>query len=91
MTMRLYESYGALGHEFRPIYSWTVPATDHYNIVSVEIPDEYPISRSVTQDLLIDLDGETYLLREVLTNFRDSPCLIWFDGKQKHRRILRKC
>ena len=86
-TCKLYESYGMLAHEHRPIYSDMIPATDAYNVITVEMP--YPLSKNAMGETLIDLDGETYLLAEVLTNFGDAPCLKWYDGRNEHRKMLK--
>ena len=87
MTYRLYESYGALAHERRPIYSDTIPATEHYNIITVEMP--FPLSENAAGETLIDIDGETYLLSQVLSNYGDAPCIKWHDGHQAHRIMLK--
>ena len=84
MLKKLCESYGVLGHEKRPVYSEMIPASDVYNVVTVDIPDEYPTSENALGETLIDIAGNTYLLTEVLTNHGDKPCISWFDGKQKH-------
>lgn len=84
MTYKLYESYGMLAHEKTPVYSDMLPATDAHNVITVEIPDEYTLSENGAGDTLIDIDGETYLLREVLSNKGDNPALKWFDGHKYH-------
>lgn len=89
MLYKFYESYGMLAHEKRPVYSDTIPATDAYNVITVEIPDEYPLSENEAGETLIDIDGSTYLLREVLSNRGDAPALKWFDGKT-HRYVTLK-
>ena len=89
MKHNLFESYGVLAHEKRPVYSDTVPASDAYNIITVEIPDEYPISENASGETLIDINGKTYMLYEVLTNNGDAPCLKWFDGDRHHRIMLK--
>lgn len=89
MTYKLYESYGMLAHEKRPVYSDMIPATNAYNVITVEIPDEYTLSENGAGDTLIDIDGETYLLSEVLSNCGDSPALKWFDGQKHHVVVLK--
>lgn len=88
MEIKLYESYGVLAHEYEPVYTEQAPLTNAYNVVTVEIPDEYPISESITNETLIDIDGETYLLLQVLSNVKDAPALQWYDGQREHFRRL---
>lgn len=86
MQIKLYESMGMLAHERRPVYSDRVPATDCYDVVTVDIP--YTLSENEAGETLIDLDGQTCLLAEVLSNSGDKPCIAWFDGKCNRREIL---
>lgn len=86
-TMKIYESYGVLAHEKKPVFSVDIPASDAYDEIRVYIPDEVEISENAMGEKLVDIEGNTYLLSEVLTNFGDKPCLKWFDGK-KERRIM---
>lgn len=86
MKYKLYESYGALAHERRPIYSDTIPATEHYNAITAEIP--YTLSENTMGETLIDINDETYLLSDVLANFGDAPCITWHDGQHQHRVML---
>ena len=88
MTYKLYESYGVLAHEKTPIYSDQIPASDAYNVITVDIPDEYPLSENAAGETLIDIDGGTYLLQEVLSNRGDHPVLRWFDGRNYRTKTL---
>ena len=81
MRYKLYASYGVLAHEKTPIYSDEAPASEAYSIITVEIPDEYPLSENGLGETLIDIYGSTYLLQEVLTNSGDRPALKWYDGQ----------
>lgn len=87
MTYKLYESFGMLAHERRPIYSDTIPATEHYNIITVDMP--FPLSENAMGETLIDIDGETYLLCDVLSNHGDAPCIKWYDGHTMRRVMLK--
>lgn len=86
MKYKLYESYGLIAHEKKPIYSDTIPATEHYNIVTVEMP--FPLSENAMGETLVEIDGQVYLLSEVLSNFGDAPCIIWYDGHNNRRVML---
>lgn len=88
MLIKLYESFGVLAHEKRPYYSEIVPASESYNVVTVDIPDDYPLSKNAMGETLIDINDVTYLLREVLNNYGDRPCLKWYDGQTKRYIIL---
>lgn len=87
MKMKLYESMGVLAHEKKPVYTVAGPASDAWEEILVDVPDEVEISENAMGEKLVDIDGQTYLLQEVLGNHGDKPCLKWFDG-QKHRRIM---
>lgn len=86
MTYKLYESWGMLGKERRPVYSDMIPATDHYNILTVEMP--FPLKENEMGETLIDLDGKNYLLSEVLSDWNDMPCIKWYDDQKSHRVML---
>lgn len=86
MTYKLFESWGVLGKERRPVYSDTIPATEHYDIITVDIP--YPLAENEMGETLIDIDGTTYLLSEVLTDCGDAPCIAIYDGHQMRRIML---
>lgn len=88
MLQKLYESFGVLAHEKQPVYSDIVPASEYYNIVTVDIPEKYPLSENSDGLALIDIDGKTYTLHDVLSNYGDSPCLTWHDGFYPHRVML---
>jgi len=89
MKLKIIANHGVLAHEKHPAYSIGAKLSDIYDRITVEIPDEYPISESVTGEPLIDLDGRTYLLSEVLTNWGDMPCIRWTnkDGKPQRRNL----
>lgn len=86
MTYKLYESWGMLGKERRPVYSDMIPATEHYNVLTVEMP--FQLSENGIGETLIDLEGETYLLSDVLSDWGDAPCIKWHDGNKAHRVML---
>lgn len=85
-TLKLYESWGMLGKEKTPVYSVTTPATENYNVITVEMP--FPLSENAAGQILVDIDGTTWLLNEVLDARRDAPCVRWYDGQHTHRTPL---
>ena len=87
MKMKLYESYGVLAHEKKPVYSINIPASESYNEITVCIPEEVAICENAAGEKLAEIDGKVYLLAEILGNFYDKPCLKWYDGRS-HRRIM---
>ena len=89
MHYKLYASYGVLAHEKRPVFTDTIPASDFYDVITVDIPDKYPISENIFGQTLIDIEGETYLLHEVLNNFGDDPCLSWYNEHEVRRVMLK--
>ena len=90
MRYELFASYGVLAHEKKPVFSDGIPASDFYDVITVDIPDNYSVSKNNFGDTLIDINGTTYMLREVLSNYGTDPCLQWYDGQKMNRVILRK-
>ncbi len=91
MIVKLYKSYGVLAHEKQPFYSYTVPASDIYDVIKVEIPETFA-PRETTYfrgDICVTIGKYSYLLNEVLTNVGDAPALGWWDGEKDVYRILR--
>lgn len=87
MKMKLYESYGVLAHEKKPVYTIDAPASEAYNVITVYIPDEFKICNNIYGEKLIEIKGETYLLSDILTNYGEKPCL-WFGEKRGERIML---
>lgn len=86
MKVKVYKSYGLLTHEKVPYYSFGRPATEIYDILSLDIPNV--IGANETGEPLLDIDGRTYLLNEVITNHGDKPAIAWVDGKTRQLKIL---
>jgi len=84
MYYKLYASYGVLAHEKQPVFSDSASASEAYSVITVDIPDEYALSENCAGETLIEIDGKTHLLRDVLTNVGDDPYLMWYDGKRTH-------
>lgn len=85
-TLNLYESWGMLGKEKTPVYSVTTPATECYDVITVGMP--YPLAHNAAGETLIDIDGTTWLLNDVLDARNGEPCIRWFDGFHTHRTPL---
>lgn len=85
-TLKLYESWGMLGKEKTPVYSVTTPATEYYDVITVEMP--FPVSENEAGQILVDIDGMTWMLNDVLEARHDAPCIRWFDGFHTHRAPL---
>lgn len=81
MKTTIYCSYGVLAHEKKNYYSVDGPASDIYDKIEVNIPDEIVIGKNAFGELILNLDGTKYLLSEVLTNADDDPVLRWYNGK----------
>lgn len=86
--VKLYASYGVLAHEKRPVFTTDYPATNAYDEIMVEIP--YPVWRSTMNELGVTINGQDYLLSEVLTNRDFDPVLRWCDGQRIQTRLLKK-
>ena len=89
MTIKIYDSYGVLAHEKQPVYTIACPASEIYDVITVELPDEIIVGRNEIGDLLLDLDGCIYLLDEALGAWNGKPALRWHDGRRNRCRILR--
>lgn len=74
-TIRIYASYGELGHEKQPAYSATAHG-EIYDVYTVEIPN---VTGTLADgELVVSLDGTEYALHEVLGNDDQAPALIWY-------------
>ena len=89
MKLKLYGIYGTLAHEKRPVYTDVRPTGEALACseqITVEVPEQYPLSKNAMEETLIDIDGSTYLLQHVLTQYNGLPCLEWYDrGNFPHR------
>lgn len=82
----VYENWGVLAHEYQPVYSVHVPATDAYKIVILTV--DVPTWVSAMDEPGVTIDGTDYLLHEVLHNWGDAPALVWYDGHSTRRIML---
>lgn len=88
MKMKIYKSYGMLSHEKQPYYTAGRPATDIYDVVNVDLPDGWEIANNVYgETMIISPYGDTYLANDILSNWGDSPALIWYDKNQRKHHI----
>jgi hypothetical protein len=86
MEVKIFKSYGVLAHEKQPVYTVNVPASDIYDQITVKLPCK--TWRNVMDDLGVTLDGEDFLLSDVLTNLGDEPALVWMDSTQTTRHTI---
>lgn len=89
MIVKLYKSYGVLAHEKEPFYSYTAPASEIYDMVSVEIPETFKPREAAYDNICVTIGKYPRLLNEALTNVGDAPALGWWDGEKDVYRILR--
>lgn len=89
MIISIYKSYGVLSHEKEPFYSYTAPASDIYDVISVEIPETFKPYETECDNICVTIGKYPRLLNEVLTNAGDAPALRWSDGDKTHWRRLR--
>lgn len=92
MIISIYKSYGVLAHEKEPVYTYGNPASEIYDVASVEIPEAFKPREAVhiaSDTILVHVGGYDYLINEVLTNAGDAPALRWSDGDKTHWRRLR--
>ena len=87
--MKIYKSYGVLAHEYQPVYTADVPASEIYDVVNVTLPDGWEEADGAFGDtLLVSPDGETCIGNEIISNLGDRPALIWADNRQVRHKIL---
>lgn len=87
--MKIYKSYGVLAHEYQPVYTADVPASEIYDEVNVTLPDGWEVAEGDFGDtLLVSPAGETHIGNEILSNWGDLPALIWCDNRQVMHRIV---
>lgn len=85
MTHKLYASYGVLAREKQPVYTDGLPASDIYDLVTVDLPAGVSILHHAAGGTLVDIDGQVYYLNDILsTDDQDQPILTWFDGIKTH-------
>lgn len=89
MIINIYKSYGVLAHEKEPFYSYTAPASDIYDVISVEIPETFKPYETECDNICVTIGKYPRLLNEALTNVGDAPALGWWDGEKDVYRILR--
>lgn len=87
MKIEICKSYGVLGYEKVPFYSLN-PASDIYDRITVNVPDDLYAGENAYGDPLVTLSGMTYKLDEVLRNRADNPMLAWHDGDKVKYRML---
>lgn len=88
MIVTIFKSYGVLAHEKQPVYTFGARASEIYDKIRVEVP-----ACGVNQfgEPLIEIDGLTYSLSELLTNRGEKPAiLIPGDSKYSHYKILKE-
>ena len=88
MKVELFASYGVLSHEKEPVFSLVLPASDIYDRVTVDLPDELVVGTNYEGEPLLKLSGMTYRLSEALDNQGHSPVIQWHDGRQYYSRKL---
>lgn len=81
----IYANYGLLAHEKQVIY-YLVPASEISNPVRVVIPNVSGVN--CVDEYILTLDGQDYLLSEVLTSVNDKPALRWVANGSHHTRML---
>lgn len=80
-TIKIYKSYGVLAHEKQPVYTVSNPASDIYDVITVGIPVK--TWENQYGEIGVTLDGEDYLLSDVITNRGDAPVMRWYDGRNE--------
>ena len=85
VEMTIYTNYGLLAHEKQTVYT-LAQATNICDTVRVIIPNVS--GANVVDEPILNLDGQDYLLSEVLTSVNDKPALRWVANGSHHTRML---
>lgn len=79
MKVKLFANYGVLSAEKKTTYSMRTPIQEEYGLheeVWVELPDDLKAYETVNDDIVVTLEGEKYLMSQVLTTSNNQPALI---------------
>lgn len=89
MIVTIFRSYGVLGHEKQPVYTWGAGGGEIYDKIQVELPQAAGVDQF--GEPLLEIDGLTYAFSELLTNYGDKPAII-IPGDSPHSRykVLRE-
>lgn len=85
VEMTIYANYGLLAHEKQTVYT-LAQSTNICDTVRVIIPNVS--GANVVDEPILNLDGQDYLLSEVLTSVNDKPALRWVANGSHHTRML---
>ena len=83
-----YKSYGVLAHEKRPFYSVCAPASEIYDKINLAIPAEFEVFETVSGMPAVVINGQKYLVNEILTNYGEKPALVYVGDDNKSHRIM---
>lgn len=86
--VQIYASHGVLGHEKQPVYTVGKPAGENCNRLTVALPAEYRHWENTAGEIGLTIDGKDYLLRDILTNWGDMPCIRWVNQRNVYRRVI---
>lgn len=86
MKIKLYKNYGVFAHEKEPLYTYSAPASNVYDRVTVYIPQV--IGVNTYDEPLVSLGGMIYPLQDVLATVDGEPALRLYDGQFYHNVIL---
>lgn len=91
MITKVYANYGVLAHEKETVYS-TAPH-EHATLsepILIDLPASVNPRENAFDEIIVDLNGSTYLLSEVISGTRGDVVLKWYDGKAHHQIPLER-
>lgn len=87
-TRKVYENYGVLAHEKKPVYSVGSPITEVYNELSLALPDGWEWCENAAGETMIESpDGILLPVRGTIVSWGDGIAIVYFDG-YKSRHII---
>ena len=79
--LQVYKSYNVLGSEKIPQYSYSVPMSEIYDKVDIEIPEMFEVFTSKTYEIIIVTPtGGHHIIDEILESREDGPYFVWYKG-----------
>ena len=88
MTTTIYANYGMLAAEKRCVYTTGKTDATASEPIDVVIPEKFTPEKNVADEIVVTLDGFSYLLRDVLSG-DEHPCIMIPGYTTRYERLAR--